>query len=145
VTEAARRRLGDHVRDRRVELGLHINDAADAAGLNPKTWTALERGSRATRDSNYRDIERVLRWRHGSVVRALEGQAPIPVESAPPQLQPPATPTPELPDDLPEWDLRAQVAWVKRQPWPATDKLAMIQYLFELDQQAGGTASRLAG
>lgn len=76
MTEAAQQRLGRHVRTRRRQLGHSINEAAQAAEVNPKTWQALERGTRAIRDHSYAGIERALRWRPGSIDTILDGGEP---------------------------------------------------------------------
>lgn len=52
-----------------------VSEAARLAEVNVKTWTAIEGGSRATRDTNYAKIERALRWQPGSV-EAVQGGSP---------------------------------------------------------------------
>jgi len=47
VTEAAQQRLGRHVRARRRQLGYSINEAAQVAEVNPKTWQALDQTAAA--------------------------------------------------------------------------------------------------
>lgn len=99
MTPSVRERLGEHVRARRRQLGLSVSDAARDAEVNRMTWDALERGTRATRDSNYAGIEHALQWAPGSVERILEGGEPHPLQehdtsaTAPPKVNPYVDPT----------------------------------------------------
>lgn len=77
-----RGRLGQRVRERRMELGLSSPVAADRAGINRDTWRNLEAGTRAIRDYNHRPIERALNWQAGSIDAILAGGEPILAESA---------------------------------------------------------------
>lgn len=79
-SDEARRRLADVARRRRTELGLALNDAnAKAAGTSKGTWQRVERGQ-TIRDTNYKKIDRLLRWAPGSCLKVLDGGEPTPVQ-----------------------------------------------------------------
>lgn len=90
MTEAGRRRLAQHVSQRRRALGMSLAEAARTAEVNIKTWDALEKASRSTRDSNYAGIERALRWRAGSIEAVLDGGKPQPDDTSAAARQDPA-------------------------------------------------------
>ncbi|MDM4722792.1 helix-turn-helix transcriptional regulator [Micromonospora sp. WMMA1363] len=71
-----RDRLASLVRSRRMELGLSVSKAAQAAGIDRATWTYLENGSRRTAEFNYAGIERALQWKAGSIGGVLGGRQP---------------------------------------------------------------------
>ncbi|MEV0726050.1 helix-turn-helix transcriptional regulator [Micromonospora purpureochromogenes] len=71
--------LAQKVRARRVELGLSVRAAAQAAEMDRNTWSYLEDGSRKTAEFKYAGIERALRWEPGSVSAILEGREPTPI------------------------------------------------------------------
>src|SRR5688572_10056200 len=71
-----RERLGELVKEHRVEAGLSVSAAAKAAGIHRTTWDALEKGDRETESYNYGPVERVLRWRAGSIESVLRGGTP---------------------------------------------------------------------
>jgi transcriptional regulator with XRE-family HTH domain len=71
-----RARLGEHVRRRRVALGLSVARAARQAGINRATWAAVEDNSRETEPYNYGLIERALDWTEGSIEAILDGGEP---------------------------------------------------------------------
>jgi transcriptional regulator with XRE-family HTH domain len=73
------RRLADAVKARRLDLGLSLRAAADAAGIARNTWTSLEEGSRRTAVTSYAAIERVLQWKSGSIEQAKAGNKPTPL------------------------------------------------------------------
>lgn len=68
-------RLGDAVRDRRVELGMTQEDLADAAGIATGTVRNLENGNRV-RDLTLPKINRALGWTEGSYKLVFDGQPP---------------------------------------------------------------------
>jgi transcriptional regulator with XRE-family HTH domain len=72
--------LAKKVRARRVELGLSVRAAAQAADIDRNTWSYLEDGSRRTSEFKYAGIERALQWESGSVAAILEGREPTPVQ-----------------------------------------------------------------
>lgn len=73
--------LARRVRARRVELGLSVRAAAQAAEMDRNTWSYLEDGSRRTSEFKYAGIERALQWAPGSVAAILEGREPTPIQS----------------------------------------------------------------
>jgi transcriptional regulator with XRE-family HTH domain len=75
-----RHQLGTLVAERRQELGLSVSRAAADAGIHRTTWAGLETGMRETESYNYGPVERVLRWRAGSVESVLRGGNPAILE-----------------------------------------------------------------
>lgn len=73
--------LAAKVRARRVELGLSVRAAAQAAEMDRNTWSYLEDGSRRTAEFKYAGIERALRWEPGGVSAILAGGEPTPMGS----------------------------------------------------------------
>ncbi|WP_146755545.1 transcriptional regulator [Micromonospora saelicesensis] len=71
--------LARKVRARRVELGLSVRAAAQAAEMDRNTWSYLEDGSKKTAEFKYAGIERALQWEPGSVTAILDGRDPTPV------------------------------------------------------------------
>lgn len=68
-------RLGEAVRDRRVELGMTQDDLADEAGIATGTVRNLEKGNRV-RDLMLPKINRALGWDEGSYKRVLDEGLP---------------------------------------------------------------------
>lgn len=77
-------RLGEAVRDRRVELGMTQDDLADTAKVATGTVRNLENGNRV-RDLTLPKINRALGWTEGSYKLVLGGQ---PAEIAEPDEEP---------------------------------------------------------
>lgn len=73
-------RLGQLITERRTALGLSVSAAASNAGIHRTTWTALEKGERETESYVFGPVERILRWRAGSIESALRGGTPTVVE-----------------------------------------------------------------
>jgi transcriptional regulator with XRE-family HTH domain len=71
--------LARRVRARRVELGLSVRAAAQAAEMDRNTWSYLEDGTKKTAEFKYAGIERALQWEPGSVTAVLEGGEPTPI------------------------------------------------------------------
>jgi transcriptional regulator with XRE-family HTH domain len=74
--------LGDAIRQRRLELGLTVDQAAAMAPPLPsgrkmsnKTWGQLESGATSPRVSTYRRVETVLDVPPGTCQQILSGQA----------------------------------------------------------------------
>lgn len=67
-----RLRLARLVTQRRVKLGLHKAQAAQAAGLTITTYMRVEHGQ-SVRDVTYAKIETALGWAAGACVAVLEG------------------------------------------------------------------------
>lgn len=74
-TEDDLHRLGKLVAERRLELGLGILNAANAAAISKDTWKRVELGL-TVRDTSYTDVERALQWAPGSCRAVLEGSEP---------------------------------------------------------------------
>jgi len=69
--------LGQAARARREHLGMTQNQAAQAAGLAPMTWRAMEAGRRADqRPLTLAGVDRALGWPHGTARAILDGGAP---------------------------------------------------------------------
>ncbi|MEI4273894.1 hypothetical protein TEK04_19410 [Klenkia sp. LSe6-5] len=75
--------LGRWIRERRVAMGLGVEDAARAAHVAKNTWRSAELGQ-PVRDGNLGRIEAALHWRPGTVLGALEGQIDEPPTAVPP-------------------------------------------------------------
>lgn len=54
--------------------------------MDRSTWTALEEGTRATRDHNYASIERALSWPVGTVESIISGEHPDARDGDEPEL-----------------------------------------------------------
>lgn len=65
-------RLAEIAHARRLELGLPIAKAAQAAGVSKDTWKRIEEG-KPVRDVTYAKIENVLVWVAGSINEILDG------------------------------------------------------------------------
>lgn len=98
MTDDARAKLGELIKARRLALGLSLSRAAKMAPLDRVTWTAAEDASRETRRVHFAAIERVLRWRPGSIDAILAGQAPT--ELPVPAPAPARTPEPTLEQEI---------------------------------------------
>lgn len=75
-TEADLERLAKLVAARRLELGLGILKAANAAAISKDTWKRVELGL-PVRGTSYTDVERALQWAAGSCRAVLEGGSPV--------------------------------------------------------------------
>lgn len=74
-----RRRLGQFVKIQRELLGLSLRAAAREAAISTPTWTAAEKGTRATQGHNARPMESVLGWAPLSFDVILAGGEPVPI------------------------------------------------------------------
>jgi hypothetical protein len=74
-------RLAELAHQRRVELGLSIVAAAQAAEASKGTFQRVERGM-AIRESSYARIDAALQWAPGSCRSVLEGGEPVLVREA---------------------------------------------------------------
>lgn len=75
-----RERLAGMVKSRRIERGLSVSKAAQAAGIDRATWSSAEKGDRQTQPHNWAGIERALDWKAGSIAAILAGGEPIPAD-----------------------------------------------------------------
>lgn len=69
-------RLAQHVKARRLELGLALKKAANDAAISKDTWIRVEKGA-PLREISYAKMEPVLQWAPGSCVAVLEGRSAI--------------------------------------------------------------------
>jgi transcriptional regulator with XRE-family HTH domain len=69
--------LGEHVRRRRERLGMSIDEAADAGGVSPVTWSRVELG-RKVRRLSYGAVDRVLNLPPGACIDFLQSGEPLP-------------------------------------------------------------------
>lgn len=82
-----RRRLGELVKKRRIELSLSVRAAAKVAGIDRATWTGLEEGTKVTQDRHYAGIERALRWPTGYIASVASGVHPDARDPGAPELR----------------------------------------------------------
>jgi len=68
-------RLGERVRERRLELDLSQRDAAARAGISNQTWLNVENG-RSANERSLAKIERALDWSPGTVDAITAGTDP---------------------------------------------------------------------
>jgi hypothetical protein len=80
---AARTRLAELVKNRRLELRTSVRAAATTAGIARDTWTGLEEATRRTAETNYAGIEHALQWAPGSVAAILDGGEPAITNTSP--------------------------------------------------------------
>lgn len=73
--------LAARVKQRRLDLGLGRDTAAQSVGMSKDTWHKVERGE-PVRESTYLRIEQALRWARGSCVTILDGGEPVEVEES---------------------------------------------------------------
>lgn len=77
--DTALHRLADHIRRRRVELGMNKIDVAKAADITINTYMKLE-DAKPVRDLTYGKVETVLQWASGSCQEVLRGGDPTVAE-----------------------------------------------------------------
>ena len=70
-------RLGRHMNDRRLDLGLRWDQVADAAGVSEAALHALRRDGITPRELTQRGIENALGWEPGSVAAVIGGGKPV--------------------------------------------------------------------
>jgi hypothetical protein len=71
--DSYRERLARLVKQGRLAVGLSVRAAANAAGMDRATWTAIEEGTRQTQDRFYVAIERTLRWPPNTMEQIVSG------------------------------------------------------------------------
>jgi len=71
-----RRRLGELIEERRLDLRLRLRDLADVSGLSTETLRQIKAGSGGLRPLTKRALEEALRWAPGSVDAILAGGDP---------------------------------------------------------------------
>jgi hypothetical protein len=73
--------LGEAVRAHRDEWRLTQAEAAALAGFSSATWIKTEKARGPRASSNYREIERTLKWDRGTIDLILQGNEPPPLPS----------------------------------------------------------------
>lgn len=79
-----RTRIGRLIDKRADELGLSLNDVADAAGISRQSLLNIRSGkTRKVRSANARGLERALQWPAGAIFRIVAGEEPdeLPADS----------------------------------------------------------------
>lgn len=74
-------KLGQLIKDGRLEMGLAKQPFAIKAGIDPKTLSTMENGTRVPWETNQRKLEDALGWRPGSIQEVITRADVIPVES----------------------------------------------------------------
>ncbi len=77
----ARRRLGELMDQRRLELGLRWQDVAEAGGVSLKALHSARTGNASIRPLTQQAIENGLRWEHGSIQCVMDDGDPIPLRA----------------------------------------------------------------
>lgn len=70
------KRLAEHIRRRRIELGISKREAVRRAGIGSNTWLALENDGKPIEDHNWANIARAMEWTPGSIQAVLIGGDP---------------------------------------------------------------------
>lgn len=81
MKERSRDEVGAIVKARRLELGRTQADIVAAAKVDPKTYGALESGSRWPQEGSRIKIEAALEWETGSIDAVLAGGEATPIET----------------------------------------------------------------
>ncbi|MFJ1647918.1 hypothetical protein [Streptomyces sp. NPDC088258] len=75
-------RLAPVAKQRRIDLGIALDDKnAKAGGTSKGTWSRVEKGLRV-RDLTYPKIDALLQWASGSCVAVMEGREPVPARAS---------------------------------------------------------------
>jgi transcriptional regulator with XRE-family HTH domain len=70
--------LAEHIRNRRVELELSVDEAAEIAGITPDRWGSFEGDATHDRSATESDaIRRTLVWTHNSLSKIAAGEGPV--------------------------------------------------------------------
>jgi hypothetical protein len=154
-TGDGRGRLGEAMRQRRLELGLSVRAAAQLAELNRATWSSAERGTRTLRQHNQAGVEYALGWAPGHAAVLLSGTAqPDPATASPSEAGAETSttietsavrPGPGLPGQHAatfRFDLQAEIERVSRFDLPADVRLRLIHEILDVYDQASGQSQR---
>jgi hypothetical protein len=119
-------RLAQHVRERRVELGMTQEDVRAAGGPSTATMTLIE-GAKQDKYELYilARLENALRWRKGSIRDILAGGDALPLGSDRPEPGP---------DDDPVARLADFARWLDSQPDDEYERA--IRVLFRRNREA---------
>jgi DNA-binding Xre family transcriptional regulator len=77
--------LRQHIEERADELGMNLDDLAEASGLHPETIRRVRKGRARIAVSTRRALEKALEWQPGSINAILAGGQPMPIEANEPQ------------------------------------------------------------
>lgn len=120
--------LARRVQERRLELDLSIDRAAEKAGMSPTTWTRVEQGQ-DVQPRTYVRVDKALGWALGSCRQILEHTEPAP------DPQPPA---PAAPGSPYAHDPVLHHLWTTPDPeLTDTDREALIQVYRALRRTSG--------
>lgn len=75
------KKLGQLIKDGRLAMGLAKQPFAIKAGIDPKTLSTMENGTRIPWETNQRKLEDALGWRPGSIQEIVTRADIIPPES----------------------------------------------------------------
>ena len=128
--EDRRARLAEHIRRRRLSLGLSEREAAKIAGIARNTWSGAEKATSRTAAHTWPGIERALAWAPGSIERILAGDEPAVRQSA-------ATASPPTLSDLADIDPDEIADAIFRADISPARKRQMVQWLDDLVARAG--------
>jgi hypothetical protein len=115
-----RRRLGDEMERRRIQLGLRWKQVAEDGGISYESIRAVRHGDADLRELTKRGIDVGLRWEPGSVQIILDGGDPVPV---------------------PEPDEGAEPA-SPRIPWAESDEPGLDAYEFQVRNEVDAATDK---
>lgn len=121
-------KLGQAVKERRLELGLSVRTAAAQADINRATWGTLEEGDRRLSRHLWKSVEATLSWTPGSIDRILAGGNPTPLRDDKSETIKLALP--------PGFDLAAEIERISRLDIPARTRLELARRITDLYEQA---------
>lgn len=75
--------LGEVMEERRLDLDLEWNDVAAAAQISPANLRSIRKGKTNPQPLTTRRIERVFRWKAGSLDAVRNGGQPVPEDATP--------------------------------------------------------------
>lgn len=90
ATPEAWARIGEAVRDRRIELGLKIQQVTANEDIGSTVWSQVENGHPENNRLSYAKmgaICRALGWTHGSIKRLAVGGEPVPTTTQSEELE----------------------------------------------------------
>lgn len=79
--EEALRTIARLIKDARLATGISQVAFAKQAEVDPKTYAAMEKGSRYPSENSQRKVERALNWRAGTIQKVLDEAADTPAGS----------------------------------------------------------------
>jgi transcriptional regulator with XRE-family HTH domain len=79
--EQAMERIGRLIKEERIKLGMTQEPFAEHTGLDAKTISSMERGTRIAWEQSQRKVETALGWRPGSIQEVIDQAEKIPYTS----------------------------------------------------------------